>query len=88
MLNTKIQCADVKKVVGLVHKMNMRGKVVVLDCNKSYMQNKESGQKTRIEYEGGQHVMYLWAPPDRRIKEEEEESKMLKGNKFAILAAD
>ncbi len=31
--------------------------------------------------------MYLWAPSDRRIKGEEEYN-MLKGNKFAILAAE
>ncbi len=52
-----------------------------------YMQNKETGQKTRIEYEGGQCVMYLWVPSDRRIKDEEE-NKMLKGSRLAILATE
>ncbi len=31
--------------------------------------------------------MYLWASLDHKIKTEEE-NKMLKGNKFAILATD
>ncbi len=59
----------------------------MLDGNKSYMQNKATGQKTRIEHEGGQRMMYLRAPSDRKIKNEEE-NKMLKGNQFAILATE
>ncbi len=51
------------------------------------MQNEESGHKTRIDHEGGERVMCLWAPSDRRIKDEEEK-KMLEGNTFAILAAE
>ncbi len=31
--------------------------------------------------------MYLWVPADRRTKDEEE-NKMLKGNKFAMLATE
>ena len=59
----------------------------MLDGNEIFMQNKETGQKTRIEHEGGQGLMNLRAPSDRRIKDEEE-NKMLKGNKFAILATE
>ncbi len=59
----------------------------MLDGNESYAQNKETGQETGMEYEGGQRVMYLRAPSDRRIKDEEE-NKMLKGDKFAILATE
>ena len=62
----KVQCADVKKVLCSVHKMNVGGNVVVLDGEKSYMQNKESGQKTKIHYEDGQYVMYLFCPPRER----------------------
>ena len=58
----RIQRADVKKVLCSVHKMNMGGNVVVLDGEKSYMQHKESGRRTRIEYEDGQYVIYLWMP--------------------------
>ncbi len=66
--------------------MNFGGNVAVLYGDKSYVQNKETGQRTRIENEGGQHVMYL-RMPYRRIKDEEE-NKMLKGNKFEILATE
>ncbi len=86
-VSMKIQSADVKKALGSVHKMDLGGNAVALDGNKSYAQNKESGRKTRTEYEGGQCVVYLWAPSDRRMKDEEE-SKMLKGSKLAILATE
>ncbi len=69
-MNMKSQQAHVKKLLGSVHKMNTGGNVVV--GNTSYTQNKESGLKTRIEHEGGQYVMYSWAPSDRRINDEEE----------------
>ncbi len=86
-MSMKMQHADVVKVLGSVHKMNLGGDVALLDDNKSFTQNKETGRKTRIEYEGGQCVMQLRVPSDRKIKNEEE-SKMLKGSKFAILATE
>jgi hypothetical protein len=86
-VSMKVQCADVKKVLCSVHKMNMGGNVVVLDGEKSYMQHKESGKKTRIEYEDGQYVMYLWVPA-RREEVTKETEKVLKGNRFAILATE
>ena len=85
-MSMKIQCAEVKQFLGSVHKMNMGGNVVVLDGKKSYMQNKESGQKTKIEYEGGQYVMYIWVPSSKETVRES--SKILKGNSFAILATE
>ena len=51
------------------------------------MQHKESGEKTRIEYEDGQYVMYLWVPA-RRKEVKEETEKVLKGNRFAIVATE
>ena len=81
------QGADVKKVLCSVHKMNLGGNVVVLDGEKSYMQNKESGRRTRIEHEDGQYVMYLWMP-SRCEEAQEETEKVLKGNRFAILATE
>ncbi len=53
---------------------------------KSYMQNKKSGQRTKIEYEGGQHVMYIWVPST--METVKESSKTLKGNSFGILATE
>ena len=51
------------------------------------MQNKGSGQRTKIHYEDGQYVMYLWLPSKREEAQKETE-KVLKGNRFAILAAE
>ena len=65
----KIQRADVQKVLGSVRKMNMGGNVVVLDGERSYAQNKRTGQKMRIEYEGGQCVMHLWVPSTKGDRE-------------------
>ena len=83
----RAQRTDVKKALCSVHKMNLGGNVVVLDGGRSYMQNKGSGQKTMIHYEDGQYVMYLWLPPKREEAQKETE-KVLKGNRFAILAAE
>ena len=82
----RVQRADVEKVFS-AHKMNLGGNVVVLDGEKSYMQNKESGRRTRIKYEDGQYVMYLWMP-SRSEEAQEETEKVLKGNRFAILATE
>jgi hypothetical protein len=86
-VSIKITCADVDKVLGSVHRFNAGGNVVVLDGGSSYMQNKKTGQKTRIEYESGQYVMYLWVPSTKEVVERESE-RILKGNKFALLAME
>ena len=86
-VSMRVQRADVKKVLCSVHKMNLGGNVVVLDGGRSYTQNKENGQKTRINYEEGQYVMYLWSPSKEEEVQEETE-KVLKGNRFAILATE
>ncbi len=83
----KVQCADAKKVLCSVHRMNMGGYVVVLDGEKGYMQHKESGMRTRIDYEDGQCVMYVRMPA-RREEVQEETEKVLKGNRFAIFTAE
>ncbi len=80
-LSMKIQCADVKKVLASVHKMNMGGNVVVLDGKRNYMQNKKTDQKT-IDYEKGKYVMYVWVPTTE-TETVEKQNKILKGNKFA-----
>ena len=55
-ISMRVQCADVKKVLCSVHKMNLGGNVVVLDGGRSYMQNKESRQKTKIHRRSVRHV--------------------------------
>ncbi len=49
VLSTKIQRTEIIKVLGSAHRMNMGGNVVVLDGEKSYTQNKETGKKTSID---------------------------------------
>ncbi len=81
------QRADVKKVLCSVRKMNLVGNVVVLDGGESYVQNKEKGQKVRMNYEDGQRIVYLWLPA-KEGEAQEETGKLLKDNRFAILAAE
>ncbi len=86
-VSLRLQCADAKKVLRSVHKMDMGGNAAVLDGDKSYAQNKETDNKTRINDEQGQYVMCIWAP----VKEGEaakETEKVLKGNRLAILATE
>ena len=80
----RVQCADVNKVLCSVHKMNLGGNVVVLDGEKSYMQNKTTMKKTKIDYKNGQYIMYLQLPA-RKDEVATESDKVLKGNRFAIL---
>ena len=55
-VSLRIQLVDVKMVLGSVRKMNTGGNVVALGGDESYAQNKETNEKTRINYEQGQHV--------------------------------
>ncbi len=86
-VSKRVQRADVKKALCSAHKMNLGGNVVVLDGVKIYTQNKENGHKTRINYEEGQRVVRLRLPAKEKEAQEETE-KALKGNRFAILAAE
>jgi hypothetical protein len=82
----KMQCADVKKTLGSVHRMNQGGNVVVLDGHNSYLMNKATGRKTRIGYEDGQYVMYLWVKSDGATKDDTR--KVMTSNRHAALAVD
>ena len=79
-------CADVRKVLGSVHKMNQGGNLVVLDGEHSYMKNKASGQKTKIHYEDGQRILYTWVPCGRTKPEQAD--RRVSENRFATLAAE
>ena len=45
----------------------------------------KTGQKMRVECEGDQCLVYLWAPSTKEIIKDESE-KVLKGNRYAVLA--
>ena len=59
----------------------------MLDGPRSYMENSRTGQRTKIHYEGGQYVLYLWVPAAsseiHKVKPKGED-----GHMYAILAAD
>ena len=86
-VSMRIQCADVKKASRSVHKMNLGGNVIALDGGRSYTQNDENGQKTRINYDAGQYDTRLRLPSQEGEAQEETE-KALSGNRFAILATE
>ncbi len=85
-VSMRAQCADVKKMPCSVHRMNLGGNVFVLDGGKSFAQNRENVQKTRINYEERRYVMHLRLPAKEEEAQKERE-KVLTGNRFAILAA-
>ncbi len=86
-LSMQVQRANTKKVLGSVRNMNMGGNVVALEWDKSYMENKGTGQKTRIKHEGSQYAVHVEVPSVKKEAPGEQE-KILKGNRFAILAAE
>ena len=83
----RVQCAHVNRVVCSVHKINLGGNVIVLYADKSNMQNMTTMMTTKIEYEDGQYIMYLWLPA-RKEEVATESDKVLKGNRFRILNAE
>jgi hypothetical protein len=80
----RMTVADVQKVLGSVRKMNIGGNKVVLDGPRSYMQSR-SGTRTKIHYENGQFILYLWVPA---AKGTEVEKGVKVQNRFSILAAE
>ena len=86
-VSLRVQCADVKKTLGSVHRMNQGGNVVVLDGDRSYMVNKRTHQKTRIKCEDGQYVIYIWAP-GRNKEVPLAEERVKKGNRYSVLAME
>jgi hypothetical protein len=82
----RMTVADVHKVLGSVHKMNMGGNRVVLDGARSYMENKYNGKKTKIYYEDGQYMLYLWVPAGRATTQVDK--GVVHENRFAILATE
>ncbi len=74
-------------MLGSGHKMNVGGNAVTLDGDKSYVHNKETIKKTRINYEQGQRDICVWVPAKEGEVAKETE-KVLTGNCFAILPTE
>ena len=70
----KTRGADVKKALCSVRMIKLKGNVAVLSGGRSYMQNKENGQKTRIKRDESQRVVCLWL----QAKEEEAQRRRRK----------
>jgi predicted ribosome-associated RNA-binding protein Tma20 len=63
-----VQCADVKRTLGSVYRLNQSGNVVVLDGKDSYMVNKKTGTRIPIKEETGQFAIYVWIKdPDSQV---------------------
>ena len=87
-VSMRMTCADVQKVLGSVHRMNLGGNRVMLDGKESYLESRKTGKRTRIHYENGQYVLYLWAPAVGGDVAKVENNVVATGNRYAILAAD
>jgi hypothetical protein len=83
----RAQWDGVKKALCSAHDMNLRGNTAVQDGSKNYMQNKENGQRARINHEEGQIFTHLRVPAKEKDLQQETE-KALKDNRFSILAAE
>jgi hypothetical protein len=82
----RMTVADVHKVLGSVHKMNLGGNKVVLDGDRSYMEGK-NGKRIKIHYKDGQFIMYLWVPSMKEQAKPKVENAVRVQNRFAILAS-
>ena len=89
-VSMRMTVADVNKVLGSVHRMNLGGNKVVLNGGDSYMEGR-NGRRTKIHYKNGQFIMYLWVPATNKeeevIKEGSKENGVKVHNRFAILAS-
>ena len=91
-MSMRMTCADVKKPLCSVYRMNLGGNVVVFDGDRSYMQNKMSGQKTRIRCENGQYVFNMWVQASEAASGEGqkgyEHPEVSTSNRFHVLSSD
>ena len=91
-MGMRMTCADVKKPLCSVYRMNMGGNVVVFDGDCSYMQNKLSGRKTRIRCEDGQYVFNLWVQASETASDEGQRGckrpEVSTSNRFHALSSD
>ena len=93
-VSMKMQCADVKKTLGSVHRVNQNGNVIILDGTDSFMYNKITGKATKIEYENGQYFFNIWVKSAVKEKGEntvnvvKDKPGVTKGNRYAALAVD
>ena len=82
-----MQCADVRKTLASVHRVNQGGNAVVLDGNKSYILHKSTGNATPIKYEDGQYVFHARVKQGEKAASKDAQGT-LAGDRFATLAVE
>ena len=86
-ISMTMQCADLRKTLASVHRVNQGGDTVVLDGDESYVWHRKTGKVTPIEDADGQYVFHIWVQKDEHLARKES-YKILKGNKYAALVVD
>ena len=69
LISMAMQCADVTRVLGSVHRMNQGGSVVVFDGKDSFAVHKKTGKVTNIHEENGQFVFYVYVQSNQKEQE-------------------
>ena len=86
-ISMTMQCADVRKTLASVHRMNQGGNQVVLDGKDSYIFHKATGKTTPIEYSDGQYIFHMWVKLHAQAAKADA-TQILGSNRFAALAVD
>ena len=64
-MNLIMNVADVKKTLASAYQIAQAGNRIILDSDYSYIVNKATGEKTRIQVNNGEFQFDLWVPaPD------------------------
>ena len=69
LISMAMQCADVTRVLGSVHRMNQGGSVVVFDGKDSFAVHTKIGKVTNIHEENGQFAFYVYVRSDQKEQE-------------------
>ena len=59
-----VQVCDVNKCLLSVARLNEANQLVVLDGPKSFIQDKESGEKVRVDYHNKSYTLRAWVRPN------------------------
>ena len=85
LIDMTMQVAEVTKPLGSVRAMVKAGNKVVFDNGDSYILNKATGVKTRMEDRNGAFVFDIWVPKGNNSSEQQQGYK---GNYWQALAEE
>ena len=63
------EVADVKRALGSVRRLCESGNKVVFDLKNSYIEQKATGKRTKIEDNGKGYKVTIWVPGFARLEE-------------------